>query len=106
MTSAELKNKIETIEWEAKNMIHEARKEFVEANKRFDVGDFVFNVTGIIKIDTISYQTFLGVTQVRYVGKRYRKAKGVLIRTKYKYSDSFTDGDNLKKMDITNLTIE
>ena len=38
--------------------LHKLRTEYVEKNKKFNIGDFVFNVTGIIKVDKVSYERF------------------------------------------------
>lgn len=104
MTQEELNKEIKRIEEEAEVKKHLARMEFVEANKQFEEGDFIYYVCGIMKVKRISYQIRLGETEVRYVGQRYKKSKGVLSKTKNKYLDSFS-GESLKKMDTTNLII-
>ena len=62
--------------------LHRLRTDYVEKNKKFNVGDFVFNVTGIIKIDKVGYAIFWDDIEIAYSGYRYKKVKGVLSRTK------------------------
>jgi len=72
------------------------RTEYVETNKKFNIGDFVFNVTGIIKVDKVSYEIFFGDIEIVYFGYRYKKVKGKLSRTKDKKISSMWESHNLK----------
>ena len=76
--------------------LNKLRTEYVEKNKKFNIGDFVFNVTGIIKVDKVSYEIFLGSIEIVYYGYRYKKVKGELSRTKDKKISSMWESHNLK----------
>ena len=39
-------------------------------------GDFIYNVTGIIKVEKIDYITFRDMVEVKYYGYRYKKVNG------------------------------
>jgi len=62
--------------------IHLLRKKFINDNAEFKVGDFIFNITGIIKIEKILYQVSPTGLETIYSGYRYKKIKNVLSRTK------------------------
>ena len=64
--------------------LHELRMRFVEENADFKIGDFIGNVTGIIKVERIGYNMMGSVPTIIYHGYRYKKVKGVLSRTKDK----------------------
>ena len=51
--------------------IESLHQEFIEENAKFKVGDFIRNVTGIIKIESIRYDQYSdgGIT---YCGFKYR----------------------------------
>lgn len=79
-----------------KTELHKLRTEYVENNKKFNIGDFVFNVTGIIKVERIGYVMFFDNTEIVYYGYRYRKVKGENLRTKDKVISSLSESNNLK----------
>lgn len=79
-----------------KTELHKLRTEYVEKNKKFNVGDFVFNVTGIIKVEHIGYVLFFDNVQIIYYGYRYRKVKGEILRTKDNQISSLNESHNLK----------
>ena len=62
--------------------LHQLRKEYVEKNKKFNIGDFVGNITGIIKIDKIKYNILHDHVEIVYIGLRYKKINKQLLRTK------------------------
>lgn len=74
--------KLLEIELECKEKKHNLREKFVQDNAEFKVGDFIYNVTGIIKINKIGYEIFKDYPEIVYYGYRYKKQKGVLSRTK------------------------
>lgn len=76
--------------------LHRLRLKYVESNKKFNVGDFVFNVTGIIKVDKISYEMFFNSIEITYSGYRYKKIKNELSRTKDKNISTMMQSHNLK----------
>ncbi len=55
--------------------------EFVTTNSEFKIGDFVGNVTGIIKVNSIGYDIISGMPVITYTGLRYKKIQGKLQRT-------------------------
>ena len=61
--------------------LYNLRLEYAKSIAKFKVGDFIYNVTGIIKIERIGSQVMFGVPDVLYYGYKYKKAKGVLSRT-------------------------
>lgn len=63
--------------------LHELKMQYVKDNCKFEVGDFVGNVTGIIKVERISYTDDMKDIEITYFGKRYKKVHGKLLRTKY-----------------------
>lgn len=76
--------------------LHKLRTEYVEKNKKFNIGDFVFNVTGIIKINKINYEIFFNNIEIVYSGYRYKKVKNEISRTKDKKISSMWESRNLK----------
>ncbi len=81
---------------EYKLKLHKLRKVYVDKNKKYNIGDFVFNVTGIIKVERISYEIFLNSIEIVYHGYRYKKNNNVLSRTKNKKISSMRESHNLK----------
>lgn len=74
---------------------------FKSVKKRFKVGDFIENVTGVIKVDGISY-TICPITyeiELTYIGLRYKKHKGTLTRTKDNRKSYLRDYKQTKKVD-------
>lgn len=76
--------------------LHILRTEYVEKNKKFNVGDFVYNVTGIIKVDKINYEIFFDNIEIVYSGYRYKKVNNEILRTKDKKISSMWESHNLK----------
>lgn len=71
---------VETILREdCEDSIRTLRTEYANDKSTFKVGDFIGNVTGIIKVDSIDLSPDYVIT---YTGLRYKKVKGVLSRTK------------------------
>lgn len=83
--------------------LHRLRNDYVEKNRKFNVGDFVFNVTGIIKVEKISYEIFFNNIEIVYSGYRYKKIKGKLSRTKDKKISSIWESYNLKLLKNGNI---
>ena len=82
MTPQEYNGQVDEIYREADARLHRLRLWFVEENAEFKIGDFIYNVTGIIKVDKITYEMFGNEPVIVYKGLRYKKVKGELIRTK------------------------
>jgi len=65
----------------------ELNERYTQENAVFKVGDFIGNVTGIIKIEFIShndYPSFNSAPDIVYIGWRYKKRYGKLVKTKHK----------------------
>jgi hypothetical protein len=84
MTNTEYYNQYKELIDEHQFKLHRLRCEYVETNKKFNVGDFIGNVTGIIKVEKISYVMFFNNVEIVYSGYRYKKVNGILSRTKDK----------------------
>jgi hypothetical protein len=71
MTVAQLKERELEIKRIHDRSIESLHQRFIEENAKFKVGDFVRNVTGIIKIESIRYDQYSdeGIT---YCGFKYR----------------------------------
>jgi hypothetical protein len=76
--------------------LHALNQKYVEEIAEFRVGDFIYNVTGIIKVEKISYDMMFDKPQVVYYGYRYKKFKGELLKTKDKKLSKLRD--NVKKL--------
>ena len=72
------------IQLEYEKNLHKLRTDFVEENAEFKIGNFIGNVTGIIKIKDIGYEMIGNIPEIVYYGFRYKKNKGVISRTKDK----------------------
>ena len=75
--------------------IRDLRQKYIIDNAKFKVGDFVGNVTGIIKVEKIHSDLFRGDINIIYSGYRYKKIKGSLYRTKDNKISNLNE-DNLK----------
>lgn len=84
MNTDEYKVKELVIKQECENKLHELRMSFINENAEFKVGDYIGNVTGIIKISRIGYKLIRDIPNIIYNGYRYKKVKGILSRTKDK----------------------
>jgi len=60
------------------------RQEYINKNAEFKIGDFIYNITGIIKINKVGYDMFRDFPEIIYYGYRYKKVKGKVLRTKDK----------------------
>lgn len=85
MTIEDYKTQKTNIEKKYELALRLLNKKFVDENAEFKPGDFIFNVTGIIKVEKIGYEVLLNdAPQIVYHGYRYKKEKGTLVRTKDK----------------------
>jgi len=100
MTEEKYLKEQEKIEDKYKTSIHKLRKKNIEKNAEFKVGDYIYNVTGIIKIDRIGYNIWKwsDTPEIIYYGLRYKKIGGELFRTKDKNESSLQH--NLKKVNL------
>lgn len=76
--------------------LHNLRNDYINSNKKYNIGDYVFNVTGIIRVESVSYDLFFDSIEIVYSGYRYKKIKGVLSRTKDNKITSMRESHNLK----------
>ena len=98
MTAQELQE----IERQAYEMLEftldKARTQYANDNAKFKVGDYIRCVTGIIKVEKIKYQHFMGTTHIGYCGYKYWYKDKQLVRTKKKEQVCLTDYGNLIKI--------
>lgn len=99
MTAQELKE----IERQAYEMLEftldKARTQYANDNAKFKVGDYIRCVTGIIRVEEIKYQNFMGTTHIGYCGYKYWYKDKQLVRTKKQEQVCLTDFENLVKID-------
>lgn len=76
--------------------LHNLRNDYINSKKKYNIGDYVFNVTGIIRVESVSYDLFWGSIEIIYSGYRYKKIKGVLSRTRDNKITSMRESHNLK----------
>lgn len=83
---------------EYRQKLHKLRTDYVENNKKFNIGDFIGNVTGIIKVERIGYRIFMEDESIEiiYYGYRYKKFKGNLCRTKNNNISHLWESHNLE----------
>lgn len=84
MNKTEYLDKVQELSNKYDLELHLLRLQYVEDNAEYKIGDFIANVTGIIKVERIDYNMMGGVPTIVYHGYRYKKIKGVLSRTKDK----------------------
>lgn len=83
MTADEYNKRKNAIEVEYLEKLTGLNLDWAHEAKEFEVGDFIQNVTGIIRIERITYEGGEShYPTLVYVGKRYRKLHGKLIPTK------------------------
>jgi hypothetical protein len=98
MTIQELQT-IERLAYEnLESALHKARTQYATDNAKFQLGDYVKSVTGIILVDEIKYQFFMGTTHIGYCGYKYWYKDKQLVRTKKKEQVCLTDYGNLIKI--------
>jgi len=81
--------------------LHKLRSDYVANNKKYSIGDFVYNVTGIIRVDSVGYRLFLGGIEIVYTGYRYKKQNGQISRTKDKLMATLWESHKLKLLTIS-----
>lgn len=82
MTTQEYADREAALHAELHRKLYDLRMEYVHENAEFKVGDFIYNVTGIIKVSNIGYEVTSGHIDIKYSGYRYKKVGGELLRTK------------------------
>ena len=55
---------------------------FARENGKYNIGDYIYNVTGILKIEAIKCELFGETPNIKYFGYPYKKRMGKLSRTK------------------------
>jgi len=73
--------KIRQVKEDYDKKIEIVKKQYVTDNAEFKTGDFVGNVTGIIKVESIHCLHKFDM-QIVYSGIRYHKSKGFLIKNR------------------------
>ncbi|MFA5366688.1 MAG: hypothetical protein WC333_02290 [Dehalococcoidia bacterium] len=74
--------KIRQIKADYAEKIEIAKRQYIDDNAKFKKGDFVGNVTGIIKVEEIYCINYCSKLQIVYKGIKYHKTKGFLIKNK------------------------
>jgi hypothetical protein len=82
MTTQEYADREATLHSELHRKLYDLRMEYVHENAKFKIGDFIGNVTGIIRIQNVGYEVTNAHIEIKYSGYRYKKVNGELIRTK------------------------
>ena len=72
---------IEKLERVYLSKIHQLRRVYTQQNKKYNIGDFLFNVTGIIKVERVGYEIFMDEIYIVYYGYRYKEQQSKLSRT-------------------------
>ena len=98
MTQQELQEFEKNLYENLERSLHKARTLYATNNAKFQVGDYVKSVTGIIQVDEIKYQFFMGTTHIGYCGYKYWYKDKQLVRTKKKEQVCLTDYGNLIKL--------
>jgi hypothetical protein len=75
-------NRMDEIDKEYYEKIDNLNKEYIKDNAKFKIGDFIYNVTGIIKVEYIGLGISGNKPCIEYSGYKYRKEKGILYLTK------------------------
>jgi len=83
---------------ECKLKLYKLRNEYVDKYKKYNIGDYIFNVTGIVKVETISCKNSFDNIEIVYSGHRYKKWNGVLSRTNDKKISSMVESDIKNKL--------
>jgi hypothetical protein len=94
---------LQTIETEAYKMLEttldKARTLYALNNNKFEIGDYIRSITGIIKVEQIIYQHIMGSTHIGYCGYKYWYKDKQLVRTKKKEQLCLTDYNNIVKVE-------
>jgi hypothetical protein len=99
MTAQELQT-IETEAYELLNYtLHNARTLYTKNNAKFNIGEYIRSVNGIIKVEEIRYQNDMGTTRTEYCGYKYYYKNKQLIRTKKQEQICITDYNNIINVD-------
>lgn len=96
MKIEEYNHRVKIITDEYYSKLHRLKCDYVECNRKFNKGDFVYNVTGIIKVDKIGFEVFGDNIEITYTGYRYKKVKGILHRTKDNKVTTMWESNNLQ----------
>lgn len=84
MDNKEYNKKLSELDLEYDDKLRILNEKFIQDKAEFKIGDFIYNVTGIIKVNKIGYEIFRGCPEIIYYGYRYKKVKGFVSRTKDK----------------------
>jgi len=82
MTGEDYQTKRSALETKFEEDLDALNRQYVQENAEFKVGDFIYNVTGIIKVEQIHHEGD-DFPVVVYYGKRYKKRYGKLVPTKH-----------------------
>lgn len=99
MTTEELTTEINKLEREYLRKVEDLKLKWVEANKRFVKGEYIQNITGIIRVERIGYQEYPnGSLEIYYIGTPYKRLRGKILPSK-STEEKRLYGDTLKLVD-------
>ena len=75
-TEIDLRQDLEFLEKEYNRRVLFAKQNWVKHNREFDRDDYIFNVTGIIKVESIFSREVVNSLDIVYEGTVYRWLKG------------------------------
>lgn len=97
MTTDELLKSIHQMEKKFINDKYSLRLEWAKSNARFEIGDIIGSVVGMLKVESIGFQTTgENSIDVVYRGRRYTKTKGLYFPTKHNHHHQLTDYGSVK----------
>lgn len=82
MDNQDFLRKIKDIDAEREKAIKLLLHEYAIENHLYQVGEFIGNVTGIIKVESYWATYTRGLVEIHYEGYRYKKSPEGLVRTK------------------------
>jgi len=91
MDNQDFFQKMESIEAERVKAIKLLLDEYAIENHLYQVGEFIGNVTGIIKVESYWATYRRGLVEIHYEGHRYKRTPEGLVRTKDKSKTDFLE---------------
>ena len=99
MTTSEYQSKVKELNTKYNSDLHNLCMEYVNTNKKYNIGDYLYNITGIIKVKSISYtKDRYDNIEITYSGYKYKKEKGVLVKNKLYNTNPETKTESLIKL--------
>ena len=83
MNLSEYKAKEIELKADYNSKLKQLQDNYIKDNSPFKVGDYIYNITGMIKVDQIKLNYYNNLEFI-YIGLKYKRIKGVVSRTKDK----------------------